>query len=48
MIDLSLVADSFYSGDRSQKSVVRREKAVHTFLNEIILTSDFGLLTSIF
>jgi hypothetical protein len=41
MIDLSLVADSFYSQ-------VRREKAVHPFLNEIILISDFGLQTSIF
>jgi len=48
MIDLSLVADSFYSQVRRQESLVRREKAVHPFLNEIILISDFGLQTSIF
>ena len=45
MIDLSLVADSFYSQVRSRS---QKRKIVHTFLNEIILTSDFGLLTSIF
>ena len=32
-------------GDRIQESVVRRENTVNPFLNEIILTSEFCLLT---